>query len=222
MIPHFYKLKRAGFTLIETLVAVALIMIATMGPFASAGSSYLAAADSKNRLTASYLAQEGIEYVRMLRDTTYLADFGAGKGDLSRTAFYDDFTNGLGGLSTSIYGCEGDPYSYDEVTETETGTRGGNGALLACALDPALPIGIGSIGSDLALQKCVGINSCPFLYLSPSGLYNLTSTGSPTIFRRSIQFYAWGPDEEEVVVTVSWNFKGAHSIVLTDYLAPWQ
>jgi type II secretory pathway pseudopilin PulG len=213
MIPALSTCKRTGFTLIEALVATALVTVAIAGPFSSSVRSYLAAVDSKNRLMASYLAQEGIEYVRMLRDNTYLADYQNNVADLSSTAFYDDFTNGVSGVDTSIYGCEGNPYN---AISNPGGSPGGDGTV-ACALDPSFAIGI---GSGKALQVCPSVNSCPTLYLS-GGQYTLTASGAP-LFTRSLRFYSFGP-EVEVVSTVSWTYHGVtNSIVLTDYLSPWQ
>ncbi len=62
-----------GFTLVETLVAIAIMMIAIAGPLYTADRAILAAEISRDQLIASYLAQEGIEYVRMMRDNAFLA-----------------------------------------------------------------------------------------------------------------------------------------------------
>lgn len=65
--------SRAGFTLIETMVALALVTIA-MGPvFILAISSVNAASRIEHNLIAANLAQEGIEVVRNIRDTNWLA-----------------------------------------------------------------------------------------------------------------------------------------------------
>ena len=197
--------QHGGFTLLEVLIAVALIMLAISGPFFAAAVAQIATLDSKNRFTASYLAQEGIEYARMLRDDAYLGAYGADVGDLSATAFYDHF---LGGASSvSVYGCLGNPSG---------GLPGGDGSV-ACALDPALPVGV---GAGKALQTCPSPSSCPSLYLS-GGEYTLTS-GTPTIYARSLRFYDFGAGVE-IVSSVSWVSRGVtRSVSLTSYLFPWQ
>lgn len=64
--------KTKGFTLVETLVAISILMLAMTGPLTIAGKGLSSAAGSKNQLTAVYLAQEGIEVIRNLRDKNAL------------------------------------------------------------------------------------------------------------------------------------------------------
>ena len=56
--------KKAGFTIIETLVAIAILMIAISGPLVVATKSLTAATRAKNQSVASFLAQEGMELIR--------------------------------------------------------------------------------------------------------------------------------------------------------------
>lgn len=68
----FFKQKNKGFTLVETLVAISILTttIVTMMSLLGAGISntnYV-----KQKMIATYLAQEGIEYVRNMRDTAVL------------------------------------------------------------------------------------------------------------------------------------------------------
>lgn len=62
-----------GFTLLETLVAVAVLLMALLGPFAIAQQSLRSAYYARDQVTAYYLAQEGIEFVRAIRDENYLS-----------------------------------------------------------------------------------------------------------------------------------------------------
>lgn len=64
-----------AFTLIETLVAISIIALAISGPLYSAGRSITYAQNSRHQLIASFLAQEGVEYVHMLRDNAFLAAY---------------------------------------------------------------------------------------------------------------------------------------------------
>jgi len=64
--------KTKGFTLIETVVAIFLLTVGTVGSFSLMQKVTSFAAISSSQLVASYLAQEGIEIIRNIRDTNYL------------------------------------------------------------------------------------------------------------------------------------------------------
>lgn len=61
-----------GFTLIETLVAVTVVVTAMIGPLYAVQQSLNASRSAREQLIASSLAQEGVEYVRSIRDGNYL------------------------------------------------------------------------------------------------------------------------------------------------------
>jgi prepilin-type N-terminal cleavage/methylation domain-containing protein len=62
--PH----RKKGFTLLETLVAVSVLMIAITATFTAAQSGLSAAIEAKDQVVAFYLAQEAVESVRNVRD----------------------------------------------------------------------------------------------------------------------------------------------------------
>ncbi len=61
-------MKRRGFTLIETLVAISLLSVAIVTPMSLASQSLAAAYYSRDQVTAYHLAQEAIETLRSIRD----------------------------------------------------------------------------------------------------------------------------------------------------------
>lgn len=61
-----------GFTLVETLVAITVVTMAMVGPFYAVQQALNASWSARDQLIASSLAQEGVEYVRGLRDGNYL------------------------------------------------------------------------------------------------------------------------------------------------------
>lgn len=63
-----------AFTLIETLVAISVLLVSLAGPLSIAASSLRGALYARDQVTAFYLAQEAIEYVRAVRDENLLAD----------------------------------------------------------------------------------------------------------------------------------------------------
>lgn len=69
---HFTN--RKGFTLVETLVAITILTLAVVAPFQAIQNVVSASHIAKEKLVASTLAQEALEYVRFVRDNTYLAD----------------------------------------------------------------------------------------------------------------------------------------------------
>ena len=61
-----------GFTLLETLASLFIIIVVITGVASLVFRVFNATAFAASRLTAAYLAQEGVEVVRNLRDRAYL------------------------------------------------------------------------------------------------------------------------------------------------------
>jgi len=88
--------KDDGFTLLEVIIATFILSIGVVGAFALLQSAQRSAALGSSQLRASYLAQEGIEIARNIRDTNLLSihkGLGGTWGD---------------GLNTCVTGCEAD------------------------------------------------------------------------------------------------------------------
>lgn len=66
--------SRRAFTLIETFVASAILLISLAGPLSIAAQALRSSYYARDQVTAFYLAQEGLEYVRAKRDQNYIAD----------------------------------------------------------------------------------------------------------------------------------------------------
>lgn len=92
-----------GFTLVETLVAITIIALAMVGPLYAVQQSLNASRNARDQLVASSLAQEGIEYVRSIRDNNYLAVLAGG----SRSWLQG--VDGTGGSTNCTTPCVVDP-----------------------------------------------------------------------------------------------------------------
>ena len=60
--------EKGGFTIIETLVAITVLMIAIAGPLVVASQGLFGADVARDQMIASYLAQESLEGVKNIRD----------------------------------------------------------------------------------------------------------------------------------------------------------
>lgn len=67
--------SQKGFTLLETLVAISILLIAVVAPMSIIGRSLPQSAYARDHAIAVNLAQEGIEAVRQKRDSNMLADW---------------------------------------------------------------------------------------------------------------------------------------------------
>ena len=65
-------IKPKAFTLVETLVAIGVLMIAIVGPFTEVEHALTASDVARDQLVGTSLAQEGLEYVLSIRDGNYL------------------------------------------------------------------------------------------------------------------------------------------------------
>ena len=68
----FREQKNKGFTLVETLVAISIFTISLLGLMSVLASGISDTTYAKRKVTADYLGQEAVEYVRNVRDTYVL------------------------------------------------------------------------------------------------------------------------------------------------------
>ncbi len=63
--------NNGGFTIVETLVAVTVLMIAIAGPMVAASKGLNTALYARDQMTATFLAQEVMEVIKADRSNTY-------------------------------------------------------------------------------------------------------------------------------------------------------
>lgn len=88
-----------GFTLVEVFIALLVVSIGIGGVIALVGQTSAFGANASSQLMATFLAQEGVEIARNIRDSNFLAIHNGG------TVAWDA---GLAGCTSSQAGCEAD------------------------------------------------------------------------------------------------------------------
>jgi prepilin-type N-terminal cleavage/methylation domain-containing protein len=82
-----------GFSLVETLVAIAILLIIIVGPMSIATNSANSTSFANQQVMAYFLAQEGLELAQKGRDDFLLNGFNNNNDEGSNIA-WDDFTTG--------------------------------------------------------------------------------------------------------------------------------
>jgi prepilin-type N-terminal cleavage/methylation domain-containing protein len=76
--------KHDGFTFIETLVAITVLLVAVVAPMSLASDGIIASRLAQDQIVAFYLGQEGVEAVKNMRDHNRLTNDGDGQlGNIS-------------------------------------------------------------------------------------------------------------------------------------------
>lgn len=63
---------KKGFTIIELIISIFILSIAIIGVYASFSVMNILSSEASDRLVAAYLAQEGLEIIRNIRDTNWI------------------------------------------------------------------------------------------------------------------------------------------------------
>jgi prepilin-type N-terminal cleavage/methylation domain-containing protein len=104
-----------GFTLVETLVALSILLVAVSGPISLIGDSLHKMYFARDETLAVNLAQEGIESVRQVRDTNMLSG-----------------SPWLTNLSDGAYTADAGALVTNRGVIVTGGNDGGSGSLIPC------------------------------------------------------------------------------------------
>lgn len=181
-----------GFTLLEMVVAVSILVGAVMGPIIVAVNGINAAVGAKNRNLANYLAMEVIEVLKNRQLTNFINN---------RT-----FTSGITGTDSANYSdsspggsCLG---SNNKCRVDVWGVDGSKVVVSPC------PSG------DCSLQNYTVGNETKYTHTG--------GTPSPNNLKRYFYVDNTVPDQLKVIVIVDWEEKGVpKSVKLEDYLQNW-
>src|SRR5258708_30071470 len=199
MIKFFEKINKElrenrAFTLVESLVAISIFTVSLLTLMIVLGGGVSNINYVKEKIIATYLAQEGIEYVRNMEDTFILYSATSQTG-------WDAFNNKLlsGNALCEIPAHPNGCYFYDGNLDYTSQNN---------------PI------TQIPLTACNG--SCPVLLYNPStGKYNY-STGSTCGFTRKIQATIINANETKIMSTVFWvQGSGTYSTSFSESLFKW-
>lgn len=207
---QFFFKQRRGFTLVETLVALTILMLSITPSLVIISQGVFYSNYNRDEMVASYLAQEGIDLFRAIRDQNVLE----GKNWYRATGGNADIHN----LKLIC-----------EVVASGAGTSPG------CDIDVdqlrAVPCSVAYSqmpNPDYTISNGQNPNICGPLYMDINGIYRKwygPSTYSQTEFARTITSQQSGGANGSLLVTSKINWKSgplSRSYVIYDVLENWQ
>lgn len=207
----FFKNKtQGGFTILETLVAISILMLSITGPLVIISQALKASFYSRDQITAFYLAQEAVEYIRNLRDETSL-----------NSAL--DYTGWLSGITTQT-SCQSIGTCVNKYTDAV----------------PTYKFGLFRSGNSYQLLICPTTGCAPLTFdaaaFTTGSLPYGGTTGVSSIFKRTIWLTTVPGDAKnvdtpegvpyrEVVVHVEVRWKQGtteNKFIIEDHLLNWK
>jgi len=192
--------NKKGFTLVETLVAVFILVLTISVMISLSVESFYNVRYAQNQITANLLSQEMIEYIRFTRDTAVQED-----SDTGYDQWVASLSSGDGCLDIPSQWCDIDQFFPNNGTRTNT-------SIIISGNDP-------SDRPHQLYQYPSGEYISSTEYLSDT-----VSTGppSPSPFSRGVRFTTYGDDQIEATVRIEWkngSFERSHteSIILTKW-----
>lgn len=177
--------KQSGFSLVETLVAITLLLLVIVGPMTIVSTAAKSTSFSSEQVTAFFLAQEGAELIQKARDDLQLVNY----GQTGWAAFKD------------IDGIYSICFDSDNDNDSDNNDRG-------CGIT----IRTDGTGTLTTPVNCTTLTNCN-LYLNTSGtirsrfLHDSTNA-TLTPYTRRIFLQNINANEVKVVSRVTWKSGG--------------
>ncbi len=189
--------KNKGFTIIETLVAISLLLLAITGPMVFAQTGLRAAFQSRDQITAFYLAHDAIEFIKNRRDHLIL--------EKDSESWLDAFV-----------GCESESNSREGGCTLDTTTA--MGEVAECNFSGTLAIGCLGENPNGQEDSHLKINANDGGVIGFDGSVN-------SIFSRTVYVDEGAdPQEARVTVIVRWRSHenlGVREIQVVEYARNW-
>ena len=185
MYRNFTTTATKGYSLVEVLVAVSILMIAIVGPLTIAAKSIQSSQYARQQITAYFLAQEGVSLVQIIRNNeslVYVEDVSDGDNIVSEDPW--EWVNNAASPYTALDKCfNTDGCNIDARDSTLLTNISDCSTAASCVLEV-------SSGTPDATNR--------------SPLYK-TSGASVSPYSRIIRLTAVNTPEVEVLSTVSWT-----------------
>jgi prepilin-type N-terminal cleavage/methylation domain-containing protein len=172
-----YSSKKSGFSLVETLVAITILLIVIIGPMTISSSAAKSTSFASEQVTAFFLAQEGAELMEKARNDLLLEHFSGANSDP-----WADFTRTV------------NPGPYRQCYTT----NGCNLSISATA-NGALSSPASCSGQDSCKVHLDQENGSLRSKFTPG------TTGTPTIYSRNIRLQQVSANEVSVTSIVTWR-----------------
>jgi prepilin-type N-terminal cleavage/methylation domain-containing protein len=185
-----YAPSQSGFTLVETLVAITILLIVMVGPMTISSQTAKSSTFASEQVTAFFLAQEGVELMQKARDDLLVRSFATDATTAERSP-WAIFTN------TSASG------RYRLCFDAVNGNEGCGIEILAhnATTDISTPIDCGSMSAAKP-------QACHLWYASAAvrSRFTHSSTGNTmTPYNRRIHLTLINPNEVLVSSVVTWQ-----------------
>lgn len=194
-------IKNKGFTIVETMVAISILAIALTGPLSIVAQSLRSSYFARDQITAHYLAQEAIEYIRNRRDQNGLQQISS--------------DNWLEGIKTSADGYALlNEYNGSNILKANL-VRTTNGYDLKKCTES---------GDEVCPRLKFNPSDANRIY----GDDSLGTAGADSIFTREVTLMKTPQDpdaKKEIIVSVkvSWSTVTIHnSVTIDEHLYNWQ